>query len=865
MKNKLSIILVLALFIMSVVPSTFAEHISDDTKTATGSDSSNVATEDSEDIAGVTTAEPTGVVPRQRRIATAKKVISSKPQITGAKKQVTAIESRLKKCVNFLKSNTGVKEPLAVCKRILNKEKRCVELLKENNVEHPLKICDSIIIRATSVAKDRPYLAKTLTQKAANWKLKKIDKIIDKKPMAKELIKKLPQDKAKILLNLPRAKQKEILGLSEKDALKKLGKYKLKKVSKENLFRKRVIALDRIRNAEANYQVAKKRFVEEKNEYIKAKGLFESDKKALGLCREDDTSEKCVELRNRISKHAKKFLEHSANVLINQLTKLKEKINANDDISEENAAKIIEDIDNAIEKLENEVAKLDAAETKEEIKEIAKTVSSIWKGYKHRIKLYAARLINLKVKDIIERSEQLEKKLDCTLTAMEEQGIEVTAIDAKVDLFSMRIDEGREKYDMAKDLLDKAKDLKTDNPDENEIRTVKALVNQAHKLIRESHAALKEAHQLLRQIIMDIKEAGGTISECTEQDEDLEEDEEYEVVEESEEVDEEEEELEEDEEEVEEEEIEEEEETETIEEEVEEETETTEEEEVEEVDLSVIEKPDCWADKPDYKPGVDKGYFVWQGKCSNFWWVDWSGDTRALWKRWRHIRDGTSEDPSIEEVEEVDESIESGEVTTESDELVEDDGSEVVAEDCSAIVCTEEMPVCEDGEVLIKKQKSGQCCPTYRCVKKPKLLYKVRGKITSNGRIFDVGARRFDGFDKLWVKNNVIHFRARVGPHFDGLFFRTTGDVVAFDLKWDGHRITDLVYIGKDKENPDSIPFKLEGKPAKKPRVCKPGQIIYNKRCVKTIKNRIFKAADVMTTAEAESTDSGFVAEYTEE
>ena len=53
------------------------------------------------------------------------------------------------------------------------------------------------------------------------------------------------------------------------------------------------------------------------------------------------------------------------------------------------------------------------------------------------------------------------------------------------------------------------------------------------------------------------------------------------------------------------------------------------------VDLTVIENPNCWADKPAYRPGYDKGYFIWQGKCANFIWVDWSGDTKEEWKKLR--------------------------------------------------------------------------------------------------------------------------------------------------------------------------------------------------------------------------------------
>ena len=83
--------------------------------------------------------------------------------------------------------------------------------------------------------------------------------------------------------------------------------------------------------------------------------------------------------------------------------------------------------------------------------------------------------------------------------------------------------------------------------------------------------------------------------------------------------------------------------------------------------------------------------------------------------------------------------------------------------------------------------------------------------------------------------NNVIKFKGKVGPHFDGLFFRTTGDVVAMELWFDGKKETRIINIGKNKRHPANNPFKMKVKPTKRPRVCDSGEIIYNKKCVEKI------------------------------
>jgi len=376
---------------------------------------------------------------------------------------------------------------------------------------------------------------------------------------------------------------------------------------------------------------------------------------------------------------------------------------------------------------------------------------------------------------------------------MEEKGIDVDDIEAKVDEFSAKIAEAKEKYRKAEELLKQARDLKTENPDEEEITKVTELVKEAKQLLREAHNAAKEAHQILMDIVRSIKSAGGELTPQVESAEaGLDSDEVYEVVEGEEvEVSSEEQKLE----------------------EVAVPVSTEEDVSLEPVNLKEIEKPNCWADKPAYRPGHDKGYFIWQGKCANFIWVDWSGDTKDEWKKLRRCikerRDvDIAEDATIEE---IDDALEI------ADEIVDEASTEV----SNAITSTAQF--CEDLTLEEFKKL------------KRRLLYLVKGRITSNGRIFDVGTRKFDGADVLRFSDNIIKFKGRVGPHFDGLFFRTKGDVVLMELWFDGEKETRLINIGKNKRHPANNPFKMKVEPAKRPRVCSSGEIIYNEKCVKQI------------------------------
>ena len=275
-----------------------------------------------------------------------------------------------------------------------------------------------------------------------------------------------------------------------------------------------------------------------------------------------------------------------------------------------------------------------------------------------------------------------------------------------------------------------------------------------------------------------------------------------------------------------------------------------------ESELQTIGSTNCWADKPDYTPGVDKGFFIWQGTCGKFWWVDWSGDTREKWKRWYriiHNTDTATEEPTSEEVlavenaavtvdtntlttEEVTDLQSTGEITSTgatANNAGEATGAQILSNIRNRIAANTETGSNIGDTTTPRKAVTAA---KRLVVRRPNLMYRVKGTITSNGQIYDVGVRKFDRRDKIVFRpyRNTITFHGWVGPGFDGIFFRTTGDKVTFDLEFDGKKSTEMIFIGKDKSNPDSNPFTLTGEPATR-RACPVGNVIYNKECVNQI------------------------------
>jgi len=373
----------------------------------------------------------------------------------------------------------------------------------------------------------RPTIAKRLaaikpglvTANTSEWRVKNIERLASKSPKITDIIERLPEEKIKVFLHMSRAEQKKMLEQGTENALKAMQKLKLKLVNKSMIFKKRIIASNKLKQAEQNYVKAGQNYLKALNSYKDAKTNFTETKEKLKECK-DVYSDDCNELRERAQNHSVEMIVNSANMIIEHLNKIKEKVRSSETMDPERAEEIISEIDNSISELEDAIAQAESAETKDEIKEAAKTVSKLWIRIRHRERLHAASVVKARVWGIIKRSEHLEERLDSTLAKMEEQGINVEDIDAKVEEFSAKIEEAKSKYEQAQDLMDGAY-LEEDK------EKLKEVVDEAKQLINKSHEALKEANRMLINIVKDIKAAGGEITPETEEDD-------YEVVEEEE-------------------------------------------------------------------------------------------------------------------------------------------------------------------------------------------------------------------------------------------------------------------------------------------------------------------------------------------
>jgi len=365
----------------------------------------------------------------------------------------------------------------------------------------------------------RPEIAKVVTN-VAEYRLRNIQRLSNDtilKDKVTDMFNGLTADKAQVLSHLTRAQQKNLLNGT--DAVDKLKNLKLMEVKKEEMFKSRIIAQNKLSEAKNRYDLAKKNYVDLVKDFKDKKDEFDKLKAKIAACKDSDG---CKADQDKAQAAAKEYVYKSIKAAIEHLKKIKEKAGSSEYITSTDSSDIESEVDSAISKLEALATRLDAATTKDDIKKIASEVASLWKDIKEDAKRDAAKVVVGTVGNVVKRAEHLEGKLDCAVLSLEEQGIDVAGIDSKIDDFSSLVTSAKEDYETARKYLADAKS----NDDAN----AKDYVTKTHTLIKQAENKIEKAHSLLKEIVREIKAAGGDISKCGADDETGSDDREYVVV-----------------------------------------------------------------------------------------------------------------------------------------------------------------------------------------------------------------------------------------------------------------------------------------------------------------------------------------------
>ncbi|MBS3136827.1 hypothetical protein J4232_00200 [Candidatus Woesearchaeota archaeon] len=342
------------------------------------------------------------------------------------------------------------------------------------------------------------------------YRLRTLAKVAEKNEKIAKMAENLNEKGLEVYTHLSE-KAKQWCNDNAEQCEKRIKNWKLEKAKD-----KRKIAKEKLDKIEERYIKAKEKFEDAEKKYKEQKDQFSEVKEKLKACKNDNPSEECKQLQQLAVEKAKRVVQHSIELLTNHLEKIKERINENENIADEEVTKITTEIDAQIKLLSELSARVEAAKTKDEIKSLAKGIQDIWRNYKHKAESHALNVANAKILGVVERSEKVEDKFQCVLNQLESEGKDTAEIDALVERYNTMITSARENYAKARESFKNAIELRTSkNLTSVEIEQVIKLNKEGKAEQDSAKAAVKNAHEVVKEIVKAIKENGGDLDSCS--------------------------------------------------------------------------------------------------------------------------------------------------------------------------------------------------------------------------------------------------------------------------------------------------------------------------------------------------------------
>ncbi len=266
--------------------------------------------------------------------------------------------------------------------------------------------------------------------------------------------------------------------------------------------RRRPVLPEQAARAVSRAQQARQGYRAAASEYRQKQQDFNQSRARLARCQADNGTN-CTQLREQAKEHARGFVQNSARMIQSHLERLRARIAASEDLSEEQVAEMTQGLDKALAEIEDVQERLSDADEKEEIRNAARTLSSIWQRFRPQERVYAGRLANEKMFNILRRSQIMELRLERTLEMAEEQNISAGNISSQIDQFSQKIFDARQTHQNASLRIRQAEELRQESA-EGASAQIAEMIDQARKFLREAHEDLKEAQAILADILQQL-------------------------------------------------------------------------------------------------------------------------------------------------------------------------------------------------------------------------------------------------------------------------------------------------------------------------------------------------------------------------
>jgi len=273
------------------------------------------------------------------------------------------------------------------------------------------------------------------------------------------------------------------------------------------LAQERNIEATNIEQSTERYNLARDAFTENsKKHFDKTTQLLEIKKQKHLACAASVTNaintSICKAKTEELRLNSKELMLTSADLVIAYLQQLKEKTQMENSLTEVEATTLIEGIDIDISEITAIKESIQEATTSEQLITALSALKLKISDLKQDKTSYVSTLKSSRIGLIVQRANQLEKKLDAILVVLKERNLMTQEIEVLVAQFKDKIAKAKESHTEAIQLLKEAK-LASSNTERAKLQ------KEAHLKIREAQQYLQDAHAILTKIVNTVRDITG--------------------------------------------------------------------------------------------------------------------------------------------------------------------------------------------------------------------------------------------------------------------------------------------------------------------------------------------------------------------
>ena len=358
-------------------------------------------------------------------------------------------------------------------------------IAKESTDSESINLNDNIKIKNIQKRKqeNRERVKALVESKIKNtpaFERNKLLRVSEKVEGTDSFVEKLVPEDAEKFAKLSRAEQIKIIKENKPELMKKV---RVIRVTDEE-FKARDISKEKIKESVMKYKKARK----------DAKETRDGLKETRDAVKNAQTDEEKITA-------AKDYLTKMVDAEITELQSLKERIQSNQDISQEESSDSLTRIDNAITALNELKAKISNTATLQELRDISKNIKkNIMLRHLHKTRAVAANICN----GVLKRSEHIEQKAEVVLAKAEEAGSDTTALNSQIEELSTLLETAKTQCADAKTAFESAKNTEDQEAKKTAVKSFIEATKKAAETVKQAHTKLVEIRATAKSLKLDV-------------------------------------------------------------------------------------------------------------------------------------------------------------------------------------------------------------------------------------------------------------------------------------------------------------------------------------------------------------------------